>query len=171
MTHKICITFSIRFWTKKVNKFSLLLNYVLVSVEPVLGNFVDHFAISKWRLQVSFHARCYNFIEPGKSDMANQSSFDRGHKSDHPVNSVVMHRKAFGESPLYIALRLRFVVSILVSIFTLLYSLFSRQKPRHQTCWYDDFICRKEFCAEAKFLEPLFRGLWSVPKGVTVIWT
>ena len=56
------------------------------------------------------------FIEPGKSDMANQSSFDRGHKSDHPVNSVVMDRKAFGESPLYIARGLRFVVSILVSI-------------------------------------------------------
>ena len=66
------------------------------------------------------------FIEPGKSDMANQSSFDRGHKSDYPVNSVVMlhsvsnaaflmHRKAFGESPLYIARGLRFVVSILVS--------------------------------------------------------
>ena len=66
------------------------------------------------------------FIEPGKFDMANQSSFDRGHKSDYPVNSVVMlhsvsnaaflmHRKAFGESPLYIARGLRFVVSILVS--------------------------------------------------------
>ena len=55
------------------------------------------------------------FIEPGKSDMASQSSFNRGHKSYYPVNSIVMHRKAFGESQLYIARGIRFVVSILVS--------------------------------------------------------
>ena len=53
-------------------------------------------------------------IEPGKSDMATQSSFDRL-KSDLPVNSVVLQRKAFDESPIYVARRLRFVAFILVS--------------------------------------------------------